>query len=165
MTNGAKAESVYCVLRSSAGNMRIIIADPSSPAAQTFLNLASNGFYDGTTFFRLIHDFIVQGGDPLGTGAGDGGSWIAGEMPNAALPYRRGNVALASTQGRRHSCQFFICLADLPSLPNQYPVIGSIHPKDLPVLEKINDWEVVASAQPSPAIVIKSMTVASRVAS
>jgi cyclophilin family peptidyl-prolyl cis-trans isomerase len=85
MAEGRRAE---CVLQTSAADMRLTVQDSLSIAEHTFLDLAGRGFYDRTTFFRLVRDFIVQGGDPTGTGTGDVCFSIAGELPPAAFPYR-----------------------------------------------------------------------------
>jgi peptidyl-prolyl cis-trans isomerase B (cyclophilin B) len=94
------------------GNIVIEIYNRSAPvAAQNFVNLAKAGFYNGTTFHRLVPGFVIQGGDPNGDGSGGPGYTIKDEPVVGA--YRRGIVAMArSRQPDSQGSQFFIVLDD-----------------------------------------------------
>lgn len=99
-------------LRTRLGDIVIGLFTESSPvAAENFLNLASAGFYDGTVFHRIVPGFVIQGGDPTGTGSGDAGYSITDEP--VVGEYGRGIVAMARTQApNSQGSQFFIVLDD-----------------------------------------------------
>lgn len=99
-------------LHTELGDIVIGLFTESSPvAAENFLNLASAGFYDGTVFHRIVPGFVIQGGDPTGTGAGDAGYSIVDEP--VVGEYGRGIVAMArSSQPNSQGSQFFIVLDD-----------------------------------------------------
>ncbi len=99
-------------LRTELGDIVIGLFTESSPvAAENFLNLAAAGFYDGTVFHRIVPGFVIQGGDPTGTGSGDAGYSIVDEP--VVGQYGRGIVAMARTQApNSQGSQFFIVLDD-----------------------------------------------------
>lgn len=92
---------------------------------KNFLELANRGFYDGLTFHRVIKGFVIQGGDPLGNGTGDAGYTIPAEF--SALKHMPGTLAMArSNDPNSASCQFYICLSQLPSLDGNYTIFGQV---------------------------------------
>jgi cyclophilin family peptidyl-prolyl cis-trans isomerase len=91
-------------------------------------NLAIKGFYNGLTFHRILPGFVVQGGDPDGTGGGGTGNEIRAEIKRKHI---RGAIAMARTGDqinpeRKADCQFYLCLAPLAQLDGQYTVIGEM---------------------------------------
>lgn len=106
-----------------------IEADLSPIAAGNFVALASCGFYDGVVFHRLVPDFVIQGGDPDGTGTGGPGYTIRDEPVTAS--YKRGTVAMARTSAPDSvGSQFFIVLDDTAAQAlaayNTYQIIGEV---------------------------------------
>jgi len=106
-----------------------IEADLSPIAAGNFVALAECGFYDGVVFHRLVPDFVIQGGDPDGTGTGGPGYTIRDEPVTA--PYKRGTVAMARTSAPDSvGSQFFIVLDDTAAQAlaayNTYQIIGEV---------------------------------------
>lgn len=104
-------------------------ADLSPIAAGNFVALASCGYYDGVTFHRLVPGFVIQGGDPDGTGTGGPGYTIKDEPVNT--PYHRGTVAMARTDAPDSvGSQFFIVLddqaGDVLASYNTYQIIGEV---------------------------------------
>jgi len=99
-------------------------ADLGPKAAGNFVALASCGFYNGLVFHRLVPGFVIQGGDPEGTGAG-GPGYEFGDDP-VTVPYARGVVAMANSGPNTNGSQFFIVLADASSLPPSYSVFGRV---------------------------------------
>jgi cyclophilin family peptidyl-prolyl cis-trans isomerase len=99
-------------LHTAVGDIVIGLFTESSPvAAENFLDLASAGFYDGTVFHRIVPGFVIQGGDPTGTGSGDAGYSIVDEP--VVGEYGRGIVAMARTEAPdSQGSQFFIVLDD-----------------------------------------------------
>lgn len=92
-------------------------------AASNFYYLVGKKFYDGLTFHRVEPNFVIQGGDPLGTGTGGPGYQFEDDKVN--LPYNEGIVAMANAGPNTNGSQFFIMLANTP-LPPQYSVFGRV---------------------------------------
>lgn len=96
-----------------------------------FLKLAGDGFYDGLTFHRIIKDFMMQGGDPEGTGYGGSGETIKGEFSANGvendLPHTRGAISMARSRDLDSaSSQFFIVHKDSPHLDGEYACFGYV---------------------------------------
>ena len=99
---------------------------------KNFISLANSGFYDGLTFHRVIEGFMIQGGDPEGTGGGGPGYSIKGEFSSNGftqntLTHERGVISMARSRAMDSaSSQFFICHADSPHLDGQYAAFGMV---------------------------------------
>ena len=96
-----------------------------------FINLVSEGFYDGLTFHRIIPGFMTQGGDPEGTGMGGSGTNITGEFAQNGitnnLKHERGVISMArSMMPNSASSQFFVCFEDAPHLDGAYAAFGKV---------------------------------------
>lgn len=113
-------------LETSHGPVKLELYPKDAPkAVNNFVNLAKEGFYDGTTFHRIVKGFVVQGGDPTGTGSGDAGYKFEDEPINR--DYERGTLAMANAGPNTNGSQFFICLQDLSgSLPKNYTIFGKV---------------------------------------
>ncbi|MGL4382436.1 MAG: peptidylprolyl isomerase [Bacilli bacterium] len=128
-----------------------------------FISLINDNFYDGLTFHRIIKDFMIQGGDPLGTGIGGADYHIKGEF-NAnkfvnSLSHEKGVISMArSSEFNSASSQFFIMVADNDSLDGQYASFGKVI-KGLEVVEAISLVETDANDKPIKPQVIKDMSV------
>ena len=126
----AAGETRTVTITTELGSMTIQIkADLSPIAAGNFVALADCGFYDGVVFHRVVPDFVIQGGDPSGTGSGGPGYTIQDEPINTL--YSRGTVAMARTPAPNSvGSQFFIVLDDSarPALEdaNTYQIIGTV---------------------------------------
>jgi len=117
-------ETRTVTIATSKGSITIKVeADLGPLAAGNFVALASCGFYEGVVFHRLVPGFVIQGGDPTGTGGGGPGY----EFPNdpVNVPYVRGVVAMANAGRDTNGSQFFIVLAD-STLPPDYSVFGRV---------------------------------------
>lgn len=106
-------------------------ADVAPVTVANFAKLASEGFYDGLTFHRIIEGFMVQGGDPNGNGTGGSDEKIVGEFSDNGHPnsisHVRGTISMARSQAYNSaSSQFFIMQADTPSLDGQYAAFGHV---------------------------------------
>ena len=112
--------------------IRIEVDEKAAPiTAANFLKLVKEGFYDGLTFHRVISGFMVQGGDPTGTGAGGSKDTIKGEFASNGyknpLKHTRGVISMARTMDPNSaSSQFFIMHADAPHLDGQYAAFGKV---------------------------------------
>jgi cyclophilin family peptidyl-prolyl cis-trans isomerase len=92
---------------------------------QNFVDLVSRKFYDGLIFHRYVPGFVIQGGDPTGTGGGGSGKNIPLEI--TSHKHVLGALGMArSNDPNSASCQFYVCLADLPSLDGSYAVFGQV---------------------------------------
>ncbi|MGB2876567.1 MAG: peptidylprolyl isomerase [Dehalococcoidales bacterium] len=89
-----------------------------------FVFLAREGFYDGTTFHRVIPDFMAQGGDPTGTGAGDPGYKFADEFTRHT--HVTGTLSMANSGPNTNGSQFFITYAPQPHLDRKHSVFGQL---------------------------------------
>ena len=123
------ADSNKVLLRTSMGNITIELYDDTSITTSNFKNLTRRGIYDNTIFHRVVSDFVVQGGDPTGTGSGDPSiSQIPDELPNRHSN-TKGAVAMAKTaEPNSATSQFFINLNDRnsASLDANYTVFGRV---------------------------------------
>ncbi|MGQ0811367.1 MAG: peptidylprolyl isomerase [Nitrospiraceae bacterium] len=132
------------------GEIRIRLYPDNAPRhVENFLNLAKMGFYDGTTFHRVVPGFLIQGGDPLSKepdrmlhGTGGPGFWLNPETSDR--PHKRGAVSMAKVPKESNSTrdfndngsQFFICVADASGLDRRYTVFGEVT-RGLDVIDKI----------------------------
>lgn len=116
-----------------SGNKIVIelYPDVAPNTVRNFISLARSGFYDGTIFHRVIPGFVIQGGDPQGTGVGGPGYSIRGEFAANGFPndlkHTRGVVSMARTQDPNSAgSQFFIMVADAPHLDGHYAAFGRV---------------------------------------
>lgn len=112
-------------IRTSRGSLRARLDCPRAPlTCLNFLELASQGFYDGLLFHRVVPDFVVQGGDPRGDGFGGPGYVIHDEIDR--LRYARGVLGMALAGADTGGSQFFITLAPQPHLDGRYTAFGEV---------------------------------------
>lgn len=117
---------LQATVQTERGNFTIQFYPREAPkSVASFVQLARDGFYDGLTFHRVEPGFVVQGGDPTGTGAGGPGYTVPAEFN--AHKHVVGAVGLARTQDPNSAgSQFYICLAPAPMLDGQYTVFGQV---------------------------------------
>ncbi|MBI4498505.1 MAG: peptidylprolyl isomerase [Chloroflexi bacterium] len=117
----------YAVLHTNQGNITVHLLPQEAPiTVNNFLFLAREGFYDGVTFHRVVRGFVIQAGDPTGTGAGGPGYRFQDELPRH-LDYARGTLAMANAGPNTNGSQFFITLVDLQGrLPKNYTIFGAV---------------------------------------
>ncbi len=130
-----------------------------------FVQLAQDGFYDGTIFHRVIAGFMIQGGDPTGTGMGGPGFTIKGEFSANGfannLSHTRGVISMARAQSYNSAgSQFFIMHADAPSLDGQYAAFGRVTDEEsLAVVDAIATTLTDSNDKPLSEWKMKSVTV------
>lgn len=116
----------------NGGEMVIELDEKSAPiTVANFKKLVGQGFYDGLIFHRVISGFMIQGGDPQGTGMGGSDENIKGEFRingvNNPISHKRGTISMARSQAPNSaSSQFFICHADAKFLDGQYAAFGEV---------------------------------------
>jgi cyclophilin family peptidyl-prolyl cis-trans isomerase len=119
------AKTYSATLHTNHGDIDIVFHPEHSPnTVNNFVTLARDGFYDGVIFHRVVPGFVVQGGDPTGTGTGGPGYKFRDELDGPGT-YSRGMVAMANAGPNTNGSQFFICLADV-KLPHSYTIFGEV---------------------------------------
>ena len=129
----------------------------------SFASLVRNGFYNDLTFHRVVPDFVVQGGDPLGNGQGGPGYNVV-EKPPSDLAYTRGVVAMAKAgvdPSGASGSQFFIVTAQDASLPPDYALVGKVT-KGMGTVDKITAEPVNPQSVPLNAVVIQKASLEQR---
>lgn len=112
-------------ISTTKGDIIVRLYPETAPmAVSNFLTLAGDGFYDNVIFHRVIDGFMIQGGDPLGTGMGGPGYRFADEL-NDDHEYTRGTLAMANAGANTNGSQFFIMHKDYP-LPHDYTIFGYV---------------------------------------
>ncbi|MDC7951438.1 peptidylprolyl isomerase [Methanomassiliicoccaceae archaeon COG_1] len=148
------------ILHTSMGDVVLEMHEDMPVTTGNFVKLAKSGFYDGTVFHRVIDGFMVQGGDPEGTGRGGPGYTIEDEF-GSGHSNRRGYVSMANT-GRPHTggSQFFINTVDNayldredPSTPYAHPVFGRVV-EGMDVVDRISRVRTDANDRPVEDVVI-----------
>jgi peptidyl-prolyl cis-trans isomerase B (cyclophilin B) len=134
-----KDEKLTAVVETSCGTFDIALDAKRAPkTVNSFVFLADEGFYDDLTFHRVAPEFVIQGGDPLGTGTG-GPGYSVDEKPPANLAYTKGVVAMAKSSAEppgRSGSQFFVVLSADAGLPPEYALVGKVD-KGFDVVERI----------------------------
>jgi peptidyl-prolyl cis-trans isomerase B (cyclophilin B) len=155
-------------LETNCGNITIRLANGRAPeTVASFARLVRRGFYDGLTFHRIAGDpatgpFVIQGGDPLGTGLGGPGYAVV-ERPPRETRYTRGTVAMAKTATERpgtSGSQFFIVTAADAGLPAEYALVGEVTGGQ-DVVQRIASAQTDDQEKPVAPIVIERATVRS----
>ncbi len=130
--------SYSAVISTKQGEIRVVLNARDTPlAVNAFVFLARHKFYDGLTFHRIVPGFIVQGGDPLGSGQGGPGFSFADELP-AVAGYPLGSVAMANSGPGTNGSQFFLVSGDLGlQLPASFTLFGRVN-KGIDALKAID---------------------------
>jgi cyclophilin family peptidyl-prolyl cis-trans isomerase len=120
-------KNYYATFRTEKGPIRIkLFADKAPETVNNFVFLAKEGFFDGTAFHRVIKDFMVQGGDPTGTGAGGPGYRIRDEFHPDLRHDRPGILSMANAGPNTGGSQFFITHTATPWLDGRHAVFGEV---------------------------------------
>lgn len=154
------------VMKTSKGSMTINLLTSDAPnTVNNFVFLSREGFYENTPFHRIIKDFMIQGGDPTGTGAGGPGYRFSDET--IKKEYMRGTLAMANAGPNTNGSQFFIMHKDNSTLPKNYVIFGRIEPEDvesLKTLDLLADTPVSMSdmgelSKPTEDVRLESVTI------
>ncbi|WP_054199651.1 peptidylprolyl isomerase [Clostridium baratii] len=146
------------------GTMKGVLYPNKAPnTVNNFIALANSGFYDNLTFHRVIKDFMIQGGDPEGTGTGGPGYSIKGEFSSNGfdndLKHTEGVLSMARARYKDSGgSQFFIMTKDSPHLDGDYAAFGKIT-EGLDVLHKIEDVKTDSNDKPLNEVKIESIKV------
>jgi peptidyl-prolyl cis-trans isomerase B (cyclophilin B) len=159
-----RGEKLTASVDTSCGAFQLALDTRDSPkTVSSFAYLARNDTYDDTTFHRIVSSFVIQGGDPLGTGTG-GPGYSIDEPPPDGTEYTRGTVAMAKTAAEppgRSGSQFFVVTAADAGLPPNYAVLGKVS-AGRGVVDRIASLGDPASGQsgtPRATVVIRNVKV------
>jgi cyclophilin family peptidyl-prolyl cis-trans isomerase len=157
-----KSKTYIATLATSCGDIEITLDAKRAPiTGGSFKYLADQKFFDGLTFHRIVPDFVIQGGDPAGTGEGGPGYTVV-EAPPTSLKYTDGIVAMAKTGAEpagASGSQFFIVTgASAAQLTPDYALLGKVT-KGMDVATKIGAIQAGADGAPAAQVIMKTVTV------
>ena len=135
-----------------------MFADKAPKTAGNFIELAKKGFYDGVIFHRVIDGFMIQGGDPTGTGRGGPGYTIKDEFAAGLAHTQAGLFSMANAGPNTGGSQFFITLAATPWLDGKHAIFGKVV-KGMDVVKAIGKVQTERGDKPAQDVVMKKVTV------
>ncbi len=146
-----ETEKTYtAIIHTSKGDITCELNSKEAPLSVTnFIQLSKGGFYNGLIFHRVVPNFVIQGGDPEGTGRGGPGYTVAQEIK---LPHQQGALAWArlsdavNPQKKSSGSQFYITLEKIPYLDGEYTVFGQTV-SGMEVVKKIEEGDVIKSIE------------------
>jgi peptidyl-prolyl cis-trans isomerase B (cyclophilin B) len=146
------------VLETNHGPISLELFDQDAPrTVENFLKLAGGGFYDGLVFHRVIENFMIQGGDPTGTGIGGPGYQFDDEINDH--PVARGALAMANAGPNTNGSQFFVVTAEAcPWLDGLHTVFGQVT-SGMDVVDTISKLETDMQDRPLDEVRIESVSV------
>lgn len=138
---------ITVVMKTNKGDINLVLFPDKAPVTvANFVNLAKNGYYDGLKFHRVIEDFMVQGGDPTGTGAGGPGYRFEDEVNNGLNFSEPGILAMANAGPGTNGSQFFITTVPTTWLNDKHTIFGELKSeKDMEVLKSILQGDKIES--------------------
>ena len=146
-------------VKTNLGSFKIELFDDKAPAtAENFATLAGKGFYDGVIFHRVIDGFMIQGGDPTGTGRGGPGYHIPDEFGKGLQHGTEGMLSMANAGPNTGGSQFFITLAATPWLDHKHAIFGRIV-EGMDVIKKIGKVQTARGDKPVQDVVMEKVEV------
>jgi len=160
----AEKYTYSATFKTSKGDFTVrLFADVAPNTVNSFVFLAKQGFYNNTTFHRVVSNFVIQGGDPTGTGTG-GPGYQTQDEPNE-LRNKKGTIAMAKVSGQtQFGSQFFINLKDNPSLDYDNPSANKFYPfgevvSGMDVVEAIGRVQVGQGDRPVEPVIISTIEI------
>ena len=155
----ASAKRPVAVFTTSMGNFRIeLYSDLAPNTVKNFVDLAKKNFYDGVIFHRVIDGFMIQGGDPTGTGRGGPGYVIDDEFGEGLKHSGPGILSMANAGPNTGGSQFFITLVPTPWLDGHHAIFGHVI-DGMDVVEAIGHTETNRQDRPVKDVVIQTITI------
>ena len=149
----------YAHFDTSMGNFTIQLFEEQAPkTVDNFVKLAEKDFYNGVIFHRVIDGFMIQGGDPTGTGRGGPGYKFADEFHPQLRHNSEGMLSMANAGPNTNGSQFFITLAPTPHLDNRHAVFGKVV-EGMDVVKKIGKTQTGAMDRPVTDVVMKTVKI------
>ena len=141
------AQNYSVSIETNRGTIELELYPQHAPqTVNNFVFLAGEGFYDGVKFHRVIEDFMIQTGDPTGTGRGGPGYRFADECKGNPLKHERGVISMANAGPNTNGSQFFITHVATPHLNGKHTVFGKVT-KGLDVVDAIEQGDVMVSVK------------------
>ena len=142
-------------IKTNKGNIKLdLYADKAQLTVLNFVNLSKRGFYNNLTFHRVIDDFMIQGGCPIGTGSGDPGYKFKDEFSADLKHNKPGVLSMANSGPNTNGSQFFITHLETPWLDNKHTVFGQVSDKNSQdVVNNIKENDVIEDVGISGEIV------------
>ena len=144
------------LMKTTVGNIKIELYEDMPITAGNFKKLVSEGFYNGVIFHRVIKNFMIQGGDPTGTGTGGPGYMIKDEFRDHNSN-KRGTISMANAGANTGGSQFFINTADNNFLDTKHPVFGEVI-EGMDVVDAISKVKKDSADKPLEEIKIVEIT-------
>ena len=157
MAEGTTETGKKVLLKTSMGDIILQLYDDMPITAGNFQKLVEKGFYDGTIFHRIIDGFMIQGGDPTGTGCGGPGYAIKDEFTRKNKN-DRGTISMANAGPNTGGSQFFINLVNNNFLDSKHPVFGKVV-EGLDVVDDMGKVKTGANDKPAKEVKIESAKV------
>jgi cyclophilin family peptidyl-prolyl cis-trans isomerase len=149
----------FANFETSMGNFKIELFEQQAPkTVGNFVQLAEKNFYDGVIFHRVIDGFMIQGGDPTGTGRGGPGYQFPDEFHPTLKHNSEGILSMANAGPNTNGSQFFITLAPTPHLDNRHAVFGKVV-EGMDIVRKIGKTPTKAGDRPVTDVVMKSVRI------
>jgi cyclophilin family peptidyl-prolyl cis-trans isomerase len=149
----------FAKFETSMGNFTIELFEAQTPkTVDNFVKLAEKNFYDGVIFHRVIDGFMIQGGDPTGTGRGGPGYQFADEIHPQLKHTSDGMLSMANAGPNTNGSQFFITLAPTPHLDGRHTVFGKVV-EGMDVVKKIGKTPTARGDRPVTDVVMKSVRI------
>jgi peptidylprolyl isomerase len=152
-----RAAMTSVLLETTMGNVKIELFDDMPVTAGNFRKLVEKGFYNGVIFHRVIPGFMIQGGDPTGTGMGGPGYTIKDEF-NKKYSNTRGTLSMANAGPNTGGSQFFINVVDNRYLDGKHPVFGKVT-EGMDVVDSISNVKRDRNDRPLSQVAIKTAKV------
>lgn len=139
----AKLGDINAVIQTNKGNIHVRLYAAKTPlTVANFLNLSRKGYYNGLTFHRVIKGFVIQGGDPTGTGAGGPGYKFRDEIRSDLKHDSEGILSMANSGPNTNGSQFFITHAATPHLDGKHTVFGVVT-SGMSVVNQIEQGDII----------------------
>lgn len=152
------SKSYSAVIHTTEGDIHVdLYASDAPQTVNNFVFLANDGFYDDVIFHRTIRGFMIQGGDPTGTGRGGPGYTFRDELGHSKSSYTRGTLAMANAGPNTNGSQFFIMHSDY-GLPNAYSIFGEVT-DGMDVVDAIAEAPTGAQDRPDDPVTITGVDI------
>lgn len=150
---------LYAIFKTNRGDFTVELFPDKVPiTVENFKKLAESGFYDGTIFHRIIAQFMIQGGDPTGTGCGGSEQTIPDEFDPSLTFAEPGVLAMANAGPNTGSSQFFVTVVPTPWLQNHHSIFGKVV-KDYDVVEQISNVQTNRADKPLHDVVLDTVQI------
>jgi cyclophilin family peptidyl-prolyl cis-trans isomerase len=152
-------QGTHAHFETSMGNFTIELFEQQAPkTVENFVKLAEKKFYDGVIFHRVIDGFMIQGGDPTGTGRGGPGYQFGDEFHPQLKHNSEGILSMANAGPNTNGSQFFITLTATPHLDGKHAVFGKVV-EGMDVVKKIGKTPTKAGDRPVTDVVMKNVRI------